>query len=190
MRISLVCHAATADQRAARFGGDAGLDAKGAASARRRAGWLGQVDQCWTSPALRTRQTAEALGLQAIPDPLLRDCDFGRWTGSRFAEVLFKEPRRLLAWMRDPGEAPHGGETVSHLIERAACWVSQDRPRGHVVAVTHPAFIRAAIVFVLGAPAQSFWRIDLTPLSVADLRTNGRRWVLRSTSPMVPPDAL
>ena len=28
--------------------------------------------------------------------------------------------------------------------------------------------------------------LDVTPLSLTDLRTNGRRWVLRSMGPMVP----
>jgi broad specificity phosphatase PhoE len=182
-RITLVCHASTADQRVARFGGDDGLDIKGAKSAARCAGRLGPVDQCGTSPALRARQTAAGLDLPAEPDAQLRDCDFGRWTGMKFSEVLLTEPRGLIAWMRDPANAPHGGETVTDLIERTSQWIMQNR-RGHVVAVTHPAFIRAAIVSVLGAPPTSFWRIDVLPLSVTDLRTNGRRWALRSTGPM------
>jgi hypothetical protein len=40
---------------------------------------------------------------------------------------------------------------------------------------------------VLGIQAQlpSFWRIDIVPLGMVDLRTNGRRWVLRSIGPIV-----
>jgi len=34
----------------------------------------------------------------------------------------------------------------------------------------------------------SFWRVDVLPLSQTDLRTNGRRWVLRSIGPLVPND--
>ncbi len=186
-RLTLVCHATTEDLRAARFGGDAGLDDSGAANAVQRAGWLGAVDQCRTSPALRARQTAEGLGLRAEPDARLRDCDYGRWTGLTFSRVLCREPRALLAWMRHPAEAPHGGETISDLIARVSDWIDEDRPRGHVVAVTHAACIRAAIVFALGAPPASFWRVDVPPLAVTDLRTNGRRWVLRSTGPMSEP---
>ena len=45
--------------------------------------------------------------------------------------------------------------------------------------------IRAAIVYVIQAELPSFWRIDVVPLSQTDLRTNGRRWVLRSMGPIV-----
>jgi hypothetical protein len=51
---------------------------------------------------------------------------------------------------------------------------------GHTVAVTHASVIRAAVVHVIEAELRSFWRVDVLPLAFADLRTNGRRWVLRS----------
>ena len=53
------------------------------------------------------------------------------------------------------------------------------REDGHTIAVTHAAVIRAAVVTALGAPAQSFWRIDIEPLSRIALRSDNRRWVLR-----------
>jgi hypothetical protein len=49
--------------------------------------------------------------------------------------------------------------------------------------------IRAAIVHVIQAQLPSFWRIDVLPLSMTDLRTNGRRWVLRSLGPMIAESA-
>ena len=49
------------------------------------------------------------------------------------------------------------------------------------VAVTHAAVIRAAILAVMGASAACFARIDVTPLSLTDLRSDGRRWTLRAT---------
>ncbi len=51
---------------------------------------------------------------------------------------------------------------------------------GRVLAVTHPSVIRAAIVRVLEAPPETFWRIDVTPFSIADLRGNKGRWTLRA----------
>jgi broad specificity phosphatase PhoE len=52
---------------------------------------------------------------------------------------------------------------------------------GHTIAVTHPAVIRAAILNSLQSPPESFWRIEIAPLSVTDLRYNGRLWTTRST---------
>jgi broad specificity phosphatase PhoE len=184
-RISLICHATTRALRAATFGGDDSLDEIGRTKAEQLAGSLGRVDRCWSSPALRAKQTAAAFGLDAVPDERLRDCDFGRWTGLRMPAVLLKEPRKLVAWIRDPSSAPHGGESIPELLKRVSAWIAErGRDPGHTVAFTHPAVIRAAIVHVILAELPSFWRIDVLPLSRTDLRTNGRRWVLRSIGPI------
>jgi broad specificity phosphatase PhoE len=183
-RITLIAHATTRDLRAATFGGDDGLDAIGLAKTVGLAGRLGRVDQCWTSPALRARETIDALGLTATIDERLRDCDYGRWTGLKFQQVLLKEPRKLVSWIRNPSSSPHGGEAIPQVLDRVAAWMAErSRDKGHTVAVTHAAVIRAAIVHVIEAQLPSFWRIDVLPLSATDLRTNGRRWVLRSMGP-------
>jgi broad specificity phosphatase PhoE len=188
-RITLVCHATTRALRSATFGGDDALDETGRAKAARGAGRLGKVDHCWISPALRARETAAALGLTGEIDERLRDCDYGRWTGLRFQQVLLREPRKLVSWIRKPETAPHGGETIAQLLQRISAWMAErGRDEGHTVAVTHAAVIRAAIVHVIQAQLPSFWRIDVLPLSQTDLRTNGRRWVLRSIGPLLSGD--
>lgn len=185
-RITLICHATTKALRAVTFGGDDPLDDIGRTKATRLAGALGKVDHCWVSPALRARETATALGLNAVVDERLRDCDYGRWTGQRFQQVLFKEPRKLVSWMKNPATAPHGGESIPELLARVAAWiVERGRDQGHTVAVTHSAVIRAAVIQVIEATLPSFWRIDVLPLSQTELRTNGRRWVLRAMGPVV-----
>jgi broad specificity phosphatase PhoE len=188
-RITLICHATTPGLRAATFGGDDSLDEAGKAQAQRLAGCLGQVDHCWVSPAARARETAAALGLTGVVDERLRDCDYGRWAGLRFKQVLMREPRKLVSWIRKPETAPHGGETIAQVLQRVAAWMAeQGRERGRTVAITHAAVIRAAIVHVIQAQLPSFWRVDVLPLSQTDLRTNGRRWVLRSLGPIVAHD--
>lgn len=188
-RITLICHGTTRALRSATFGGDDPLDEAGRTKAQRLAGRLAGVDACWTSPALRARETAAALGLTAAVDERLRDCDYGRWTGLKFQQVLLREPRKLVSWIRKPSSAPHGGESIPHVLERVGAWIAErGRERGHTVAVTHSAVIRAAIVHVIQADLPSFWRIDILPLSQTELRTNGRRWVLRSIGPLSPGD--
>jgi broad specificity phosphatase PhoE len=185
-RVTLICHASTRALRAATFGGDDPIDDVGRAKAERLEGTLRRIDQCLTSPALRARETAAALGLPATVDERLRDCDFGRWTGRKLSQVIVREPRKLMSWISNPSSAPHGGETIPQVMERVAAWISEpDRSKGHTVAITHASVIRAAIVYVIQAELRSFWRIDVSPLSLTDLRTNGRRWVLRSTGPWV-----
>jgi broad specificity phosphatase PhoE len=186
-RVSLICHASTRSLRAATFGGDDPIDDVGRAKAERLAGTVRRMDRCLTSPALRARETAAALGFTATVDERLRDCDFGRWSGRKFTQVLVREPIKLAAWMSNPSSAPHGGESIEQLVERVTAWMREPgRDKVHTVAITHASVIRAAIVYAIGAQLQSFWRIDVVPLSLTDLRTNGRRWVLRSMAPMAP----
>lgn len=180
-RITLISHATTRDLRAATFGGDDSLDDIGRKGAESLASRLGPVDHAWSSPARRALETASALGLTPQVDPRLRDCDFGRWTGLKFQQVLVREPRKLVSWIKNPSSAPHGGETIPQVLERVADWMRErTRDKGSTVAITHAAVIRAAIVYVIEAQLGSFWRIDVLPLSRTEFRTNGRRWVLRS----------
>jgi broad specificity phosphatase PhoE len=184
-RISLVAHATTRDLRTATFGGDDRLDDVGLRNAEALAGVLGKVDAAYASPALRARETATALGLAATVDERLRETDFGKWAGLKFNQVMVRQPFKLLSWMKDPASAPHGGETIPAVMQRVAAWIAErGKDSGHTVAVTHASVIRAAIVHVIEADLKSFWRIDVVPLSRTDLRTNGRRWVLRSLAPL------
>jgi broad specificity phosphatase PhoE len=115
--------------------------------------------------------------------PALRDCDYGHWCGRKLTDIQAAHPAELAAWLSDPGAAPHGGESLLALMQRVSDWMA-DRLHddGHTIAVTHAAVIRAAVIDALGAPSQSFWRIDAEPLSVVDLRSDKRRWVLRAAA--------
>jgi broad specificity phosphatase PhoE len=126
-------------------------------------------------------QTAEALGLSASIEPVLAECDYGCWRGLRLSDIQLRDAEGLAAWLSDAEAAPHGGESLGDLLRRIGAWLSQYQEPGHTVAVTHPSVIRAAIVHALDAPPLAFWRIDVEPLSVTDLRRNGPHWTLRST---------
>ncbi len=181
-RLTLVCSLPTSALRTATFPGDEPVDEVGEFDTAARKASLGRVDQAWTSPALRATETAAALGLTATVDAALRDCAYGRWTGRRFADVQAEEPDAIAAWTTDPGAAPHAGESVSDLLSRVAQWLDgRVGDVGHSVAVTHPAVIRATIIHAIRATPQSFWRIDVAPLSATDLRQHQGHWTLRST---------
>jgi broad specificity phosphatase PhoE len=115
----------------------------------------------------------------------LRDCNYGRWSGRELDKVQSEEPDKVAIWLTDPAAAPHGGESILKLVDRVGGWLREQGCAGHVIAVTHPAVIRAAIVYALETPLQSFWRIDIAPLSLTDLRLNGKMWALRSSSSML-----
>ena len=115
---------------------------------------------------------------------MLRDCDYGRWTGRTFDEVQAQEPDALADWIKDPTAAPHGGESVVAMIARVSAWLdAQLTMPGAMLAITHATVIRAAIVCALEAEPRSFWHIDIAPLSLTQLSGNGGRWTLVSMSP-------
>lgn len=96
------------------------------------------------------------------------------------ADIQARDPAGVAAWLADMGAAPHGGEPLLDVIRRIGQLLDGHRDPGHTVMVTHPAVIRAAVVHSLGAPPEAFWRLDVAPLSVADLRHHNGRWTLRS----------
>ena len=181
-RLILICHGSTDAVRRSAFPADEPLDAAGRKAAAVLAGRLPAMERCWSSPELRARQTAEALKLDAIVLSVLRDCDYGAWRGRSFAEVSTQQPAATAAWLGDPTATPHGGESLLSLIGRVAQWLDGERAmERRTIVVTHAAIVRAAIIHAIAAPAQSFWRIDLAPLSITCLSGIGSRWNLASS---------
>lgn len=180
-RLTLICHAPTDAVRKAAFSADEPLDDRGKAHAAALAASVPRADCAWTSPELRARQTAEALHLDAAAQPTLRECDYGAWKGCAFADVQARDSEGISAWLNDPTATPHGGESLLSLMQRVAQWLDAEKATDRkATVITHASIIRAAIVHALGAPPQSFWRIDIAPLSATRLSGAYGRWNLAS----------
>lgn len=183
VRVSLVAAARSSSLLAERFDDDRPLD---------QAGWhevqlaapalvpLGAAELRYCSPTARSRATGEALGYAPMAQPALRDCDMGRWRGLTLSDVAAREPAAVDAWLADPRSAPHGGEPLLAFISRIGGWLDT-RPacEGSIVAVAEPAVVRAALVYVLGAPPSTYWNVDVRPLSSITLAGLPGRWSLR-----------
>ncbi|MCO6005409.1 histidine phosphatase family protein [Actinoallomurus purpureus] len=176
-RLQLISHARTAAVARAAFPADEPLDERG------RHGVIA-IDRdisrarVLCGPESRCVQTAEVLGLIAEVEPLLRDCDFGRWSGRALAEVQADEPGAVQEWLSDPAAAPHGGESVIDVVDRVAAWLG-GLTGGSIIAVTHPAVIRATVVHTLGVPPASLRHIDVEPLGGVRLSGRAGHWRLR-----------
>jgi broad specificity phosphatase PhoE len=110
----------------------------------------------------------------------LADVDYGRWSGKGLDHIEMADPDGLSDWLTNPDSISHGGESLTQLIERVSIWQQQIKS-GHTLAITHPAVIRVAVILAIQAPPQSFWRIEVAPLTMTDLRFNGRSWTIRSS---------
>ncbi|WP_297833584.1 histidine phosphatase family protein [Pseudomonas sp.] len=177
-RLTLICHARTVAQNLARFPQDESIEMDWQASGQSLSDRFKASVQLLSAPEARAQQTALLFGTQIETVPALRDCDFGRWQGQRINDLQAHEPEALNAWLSDSNSAPHGGESIADVCARVGAWLDNLRTPGHVVAITHPFVIRAAIVHALQCPTAAFNGIDIEPLSITELRFNGR-WRLR-----------
>lgn len=103
-------------------------------------------DAVYTSPSLRTRQLATALGYpDALPDDRIRELHFGHWEGKRWDELQGPE---MDAWMQDWTRlAPPGGESLEALFGRVQSFLSELKTRhaashDRVLLITHSGVIR------------------------------------------------
>jgi broad specificity phosphatase PhoE len=178
-RLTFIAHAATEAQRRTAFPLDEPITEREVVKLSEIHWTVPRAEHVWSAPEQRTQQTARILDLQATSAEELQDCEYGRWRGRSIEAVQAEEPDGVLAWLTDPSAAPHGGESIESLIERAGRWMDEQHTVSHVIAVTHPAIIRAAIIHALRIPAQTFWRFDISPLSFTDLRFSRGLWTLR-----------
>ncbi len=180
LRLIMIAHAETDATRRAAFPHGESLNQKGLRAARDQWMAMPKRDAAVSSPAPAARETASALGLSADPEADLRELDVGRWRGETLGAIAAADPDAAAAWIADPGFDGHGGESLVALLQRVALWMAgQIERRGTIIAVTHAAVTRAAVIAVLGAPPTAFWHIEAEPLSMTTFSSDGRRWTLR-----------
>lgn len=178
VRLTLVSHAMTDAMAAGRFPTDEPVNELGRSQIEAVDLAAVGAERAMCGPESRTQQTAELLGLTPVIESGLSDLDYGRWRGDSLGRV---SPADMTVWLTDPAQAPHGGESVVDLVSRVGQWMeSLTSEHMRVVAVTHPAVVRAAVLVALDAPARSFWRIDVAPLSRTVMHFRGHAWTLRS----------
>lgn len=132
-----------------------------------------------TSPALRCRQTAEALFPGRLPecDPALLEQDFGAHEGMACADLPDLGPmsRTALAQIASPG-----GESFADLYARVVP-VLTSITGGPVAVVAHAGTIRAALGMALGEMSQGL-AFDIAPLSATRLRRVPGGFAIMSTN--------
>lgn len=184
-RLHLLCAASTASTGSVSFAADEPLNAQGRESLLGLTDRLPSFDVVLRSPALCAAQTAEGLALEPAVEPLLRDCNFGRWAGRSLEEVEACEAAAIADWLQNTNAAPHGGESFADVTKRVGEWMDRMLTgAGSVLAITHALVIRAAIIHALGAGLQAFRHIDVAPLTRARLSGGGGRWTLVSLLPL------
>jgi alpha-ribazole phosphatase len=168
MNLYMVRHGQTDASRENRFSGssDPPLTMVGHAMAQAFAQAYASLkwDAIYTSPMLRTRQTADALcrltGAQAALEDGLKEIDYGEWEGLRHDEVKERWPQAFEYWAHDvASRGTPGGETAFHVAARAMRVVEGIRSRherGNVLLVSHKATLRVITCALLGLDVRLF----------------------------------
>ena len=181
MRLALVRHAETAEDTRGRCYGrlDVGLSAAGREQcARLTEVFRGEpLRSVWASPAIRARETAEAIAAPhrldvGVIEPL-RELDFGELEGRAYDEIAVTDPDLYARWMAAPTTVRFpGGESYSDLQSRVDAGIAALLERhddGLVVVVTHGGVVRAVLRSVLDFPAERIFRLSIDPASVTTL---------------------
>ncbi|HEX7051917.1 MAG TPA: histidine phosphatase family protein [Longimicrobiales bacterium] len=109
----------------------------------------------YTSDLRRARRTAALAlpGIRAIPEPRLRELDFGAFDGRSYDENLAAFGDAFRAWIADPARVPPpGGERLDELEARVLDWLAGLPRDGHVIAFTHGGPIRVILAHLRGVP--------------------------------------
>jgi broad specificity phosphatase PhoE len=135
----------------------------------------------YTSPMLRARQTAQALGLESlILDARLMEQNWGIWEGLTRAEILSHHGADAFVKAgSDQGEAfrPGGGESTGELHARVASFLKDAaRDDSDAVAVAHLGVLRAAYTLATGwdmtAPMPA--ELDVSKILLLELDAKGQ----------------
>jgi probable phosphoglycerate mutase len=183
MNLYMVRHGQTAASRENRFSGrsDPPLTAVGeamaAAFARAYAGLTWNA--IYTSPMLRTRQTADALcrltGSEAVVEDGLTEIDYGDWEGLRQEEVKQRWPEAFEYWADDvASRGTPRGETAFQVAARAMRVVEAIRSRhqrGNVLLVSHKATLRVITCALLGLDLRLFRERIAQPVCAVSMFT-------------------
>ncbi|MFI6781976.1 bifunctional RNase H/acid phosphatase [Micromonospora sp. NPDC050276] len=188
-RLILVRHGETAytEQRRYSGRGDVPLSERGRAQARATAARVAElapsVAAVLSSPLSRCTATAASIAgaLGDVPvrteDDLI-ECDFGQWEGRTFAEVREQWPGQMDAWLASPRIAPPGGESFTHVAERAHRVIAgllTAYPGETVVVVSHVSPIKLVLRDALAAGDGFLHRLflDAAGISVLDMWPDG-----------------
>jgi len=190
-RFVLVRHGQTAWNRENRFRGreDLPLDETGIRQAQAAARTIAQRYRpaaLYSSPLIRTRQTAEpigkATGATVQLDEGLIDIDYGDWQGLAPAEATAQYGALYEMWLQQPQfVAIPRGESLAEV--RARVWVAltalRTRHAGQtIVLVGHQAINKALLGAVLGLDESAFWAIAQDTACINVFSWTGTRFVL------------
>jgi broad specificity phosphatase PhoE len=141
------------------------------------------IDAIVSSPLPRAAATAAIvagkLGLTTATDDDLCETDFGEWEGLTFAEIQGRWPDAVVAWQRDPQQAPPGGESFAATacrVDRACERILKGHQGQTVLVVSHITPIKILLCRALGAPLLAMYRFYLGSACINEIQWHGQEY--------------
>jgi len=148
------------------------------------------VDVIYSSDTTCAMETAQAINRhhdqRVRYEAALREIALGKFEGLTADEMRARYPQDFSAWEVDRSKATHGGETVNQLAARVRTLleaITHDSERLTVV-VAHSGPLRMLICEALRLPHSKYWRFNVDPASITELKLHHRSWTLHRLNDM------
>lgn len=157
---------------------DVPLSDKGLAQCKGLGSDFDWVERIVSSPALRVRQTVDAIFNESSKKPditfdkNLWEINNGDYGGKFEHEVAEEYPLNYEKWLASPGEArPGGGETLLDLLTRAVLSIREIRkkPINGTLVATHGGIIRVLTLATTNRSLNDFHKLDVKNLDIFTL---------------------
>jgi broad specificity phosphatase PhoE len=176
----LVRHGETEWNAQGRYQGqsDVPLSAVGWGQAERVAHRLTRekVEAIYASDLKRAWETAEIIGneigVEIVPEPRLRELNFGVFEGLTFDEAQARYPAMAAAWLGDPNRPPEGGESLAEFTGRIASLLADLKTRhdgGTVLLVAHGGPLGELLRLSFGLPPDGRWYFEMANASLSEI---------------------
>lgn len=138
-------------------------------------------ERVYYSPLTRAKQTLDILGLVGQEETLLREYNFGIFSGYSYGEILERYPIESRKWMEDPLEYKiPKGDRISDLYSRLAKYleslIEKDRD---VVLVSHSIIIQLALAWVFDDYTYLYrFRVDNGSINIISV-SDGYKYISR-----------
>lgn len=135
-----------------------------------------KIDAVYASDLSRALETAQIIagksGLEVVPEPRLRELNFGILEGLTFDEAEAQYPEMIAAWLDDFNNTPEGAETIQAFRARIISLLDElkeNHDEQAVLLVGHGGSLSEILRVVLELSQEKRWYLELENVSLSEV---------------------
>lgn len=135
-----------------------------------------KIDVIYASDLKRAWQTATAIAkknnLTILPEPRLREMNFGVLEGLTWDEAQIEYPEMVTAWFEDYNQPLDGGETLDAFSSRVLSFrddLQQKHTDETILLVSHGGPLGELLRLTLEVPSEKRWAFAMDNASISEL---------------------